>query len=74
MAYQVVSRFFDRASGRYVDPGQECPPLPAEDATRLVRARCLVEVPEPRTEPEGPSARTRKPRPARQEEPAPEKE
>ena len=43
MGYRVVSRFFDKASGRYIDPGQECPPLPVEDAKRLVRARCLVE-------------------------------
>ena len=43
MGHQVVSRFFHRASGRYIAPGQECPPLPVEDAKRLVRARCLVE-------------------------------
>jgi len=44
MAYRVVSRFLHRASGAYIDPGQECPPLPVEDLKRLIRARCLVEV------------------------------
>ena len=41
MPYLVVSRFFDRTSGRYIDPGQDCPLLPADHAARLVRARCL---------------------------------
>jgi hypothetical protein len=46
LALKVISRFFHRASGAYIDPGQDCPLLPAEDAARLVRARCLVEVPD----------------------------
>ena len=44
MGYQVVSRFFDRARNTYVDPGASCPDLAPEEAARLVRAKCLVEV------------------------------
>ena len=47
MAFKVISRFFHKASGLYIDPGQDCPLLPAEDAARLVRSRCLVKVPDP---------------------------
>jgi len=47
VAFKVISRFFHKASGLYIDPGQDCPLLPAEDAARLVRARCLVKVPDP---------------------------
>lgn len=43
MGYRVIARFLHKASGHYIDPGQECPPLPVEDAKRLIRARCLVE-------------------------------
>ena len=43
MAHRVIARFFHTASGRYIDPGQDCPLLPVEDTQRLVRARCLVE-------------------------------
>ena len=44
MGYRVVSRFFDRARQVYVDPGTPCPDLVPEEAARLVRAKCLVEV------------------------------
>lgn len=44
MGYRVVSRFLDRARQVHVDPGTPCPDLPPEEAARLVRARCLVEV------------------------------
>lgn len=47
MGYEVVSRFYDRAADRYVAPGAPCPPLDPETAARLVRAGCLVEVPDP---------------------------
>ena len=73
MAHQVVSRFFHRASGRYIDPGQDCPPLPVEDVKRLVRARCLVEVqdsPPSEIAPQG----ARKGRPARQDAKSPPEE
>ncbi|MCK6478582.1 MAG: hypothetical protein L6R43_00110 [Planctomycetes bacterium] len=72
MALQVISRFFHRATGRYVDPGQDCPLLPAEDVRRLVRARCLAEVPDapPASQPPAP----RKPRAPRQEAPPPPQE
>ncbi len=46
MGYQVVSRFFDRDRGVYVDPGAPCPDLDATTAARLVRANCVVEVPD----------------------------
>jgi hypothetical protein len=46
MRYEVISRFFDRARGVYVDPGTPCPPLDAATAARLVGAKCLVEAPE----------------------------
>ena len=46
MGYQVVSRFFDRARNTYVDPGTPCPDIDPETAARLVRAKCLVEVPD----------------------------
>lgn len=46
MGFQVVSRFFDRARGTYVDPGTPCPDLDPVTAARLVRAKCLVEGPD----------------------------
>jgi hypothetical protein len=58
MGYQVVSRFFDYARGVYVDPGAPCPDLDAETVARLVRAKCLVEVPDAAA----PSASPRAPR------------
>ena len=56
MGFQVVSRFFDRARDTYVDPGAPCPDLDAETVARLVRAKCLVEVPD--AAPPGASPRT----------------
>jgi len=53
--HRVVSRFFDMTSGRYFDPGQDCPLLPADDAARLVRAGCL-EVVRDGAPPSAPSA------------------
>lgn len=47
MGYEVISRFYDRAADRYVAPGAPCPPLDPDTAARLVRAGCLVAVPNP---------------------------
>ena len=44
MAFKVIGRFQNRATGKYIDPGQECPSLSPEDAARLVKAGCLAEV------------------------------
>ena len=46
MRYEVISRFFDRARGVYVDPGAPCPSLDRATAARLVAAKCLDEVPD----------------------------
>ena len=67
MGFRVTARFFHRASGAYIDPGQECPPLPVEDAARLVRARCLVEEKDPSPPSGNGTPATRKTRPPRQE-------
>jgi hypothetical protein len=58
VAHRVIARFFHKASDRYIDPGQDCPLLPAEDAARLVRARCLVEVKGAPAAPAAPTAPT----------------
>jgi hypothetical protein len=59
--FRVISRFFDRAAGRYVDPGQDCPLLPADVAARLVTAGCLVAVREGVAAPAAPAAPTAPP-------------
>ncbi len=46
MGYEVISRFYDRAQDRYVDPGAPCPPLDTKTATRLIHAGCIAEVAE----------------------------
>lgn len=46
MAYRVISRFYHRATEKYVDPGQACPPLDSDTGERLVAAKCLQVVPE----------------------------
>ena len=42
MRYEVISRFFDKERGVYVDPGTPCPRLSRREAARLVKAHCLA--------------------------------
>ena len=44
MRYEVISRFFHREQGVYVNPGASCPRLSRATADRLVKARCIVRV------------------------------
>ena len=67
MGHRVIARFFHKASGAYIDPGQDCPLLSAEDAARLVRARCLVEEKDAAPPSGNGSPAPRKARPPRQE-------
>lgn len=69
MGYRVVSRFHDRSRGVYVDPGAPCPALLADEATRLVAARCLVEVAD--ESPPAPTPRRKRDVPAPADTPAP---
>lgn len=55
MQHVVVSRFLDRTSGTYVDPGQPCPDLAPETLERLVRAGCLRRVEEKAPAPQDPT-------------------
>lgn len=50
MHYEVISRFFDKERGVYVDPGAACPRLLRRTAERLLRARCIAEVEQDATE------------------------
>jgi hypothetical protein len=58
MQYEVISRFFDRERGVYVDVGAPCPRLSRRTTDRLLRARCIAQAePEPR-EPKGGRGKT----------------
>lgn len=70
MDYEVISRFYDRDRGLYIDPGAPCPPLDEATAARLVRAGCLVAVEAPSPEPKLPRAKNQRKKQTPPEPPA----
>jgi hypothetical protein len=54
MRYRVISSFRDLKTGLYVSEGAKCPPITAETAARLIKARCIVEITD--SDPRAPAA------------------
>ena len=57
MHYEVISRFFDRERGVYVDAGSPCPRISRRTADRLLRAGCIARL-EQVTPPKGSRGKT----------------